>query len=212
LFASTDLTVCWSIGGAIAPEKGEKQGGDAGDIALGRRIRAFRELRRLSVRGLAAEAGASPGFLSELERGKARPSVDMLRRVAGALGLTIADLFDEDENVGPRVLRRDQRPVLDTAPLARKYLISSKPLRGIEAYAGELHPGGSTGDEPYVHGDAQELFLVIAGEVVVELDGTPHAMSTGDSVEYPTSMPHRVVNTGDRTAEVLWVISPPTAH
>ncbi|YCK42699.1 hypothetical protein ACNF49_20870 [Actinomadura sp. ATCC 39365] len=29
-------------------------------------------------------------------------------------------------------------------------------------------------------------------------------------MEYRTSVPHRVVNDGDETAEVLWVISPPT--
>lgn len=200
---------------ATEPDQGEVQEHDdaeSGDLVLGQRIRGFRELRQLTVRGLAAEVGTSPGFLSELERGKARASVGMLRRIAGALGLTVADLFAENESVSPRILRRDERPMLPTTPLARKYLLSSKPLRSIEAYAGEFEPGGSTGDEPYVHGDAQELLLVIAGDVVAELDGTPHTMTAGDSVEYPTSMPHRIVNAGDSVAEVLWVISPPTAR
>jgi transcriptional regulator with XRE-family HTH domain len=186
--------------------------GEVAEPALGVRIRAFRQLRQLSVRGLAAEVGASPGFLSQLERGQANASVAMLRRIAGALGLMVADLFDERESVGPRVLRRGERPALPTAPLARKFLISRKPLRSIEAYVGEFEPGGTTGDEPYTHGASWELLLVIAGEVLDELDGTPYTLAAGDSLEYPTSMPHRVANLGESVAEVLWVISPPTAR
>ncbi|HEU4656491.1 MAG TPA: cupin domain-containing protein [Capillimicrobium sp.] len=202
----------------MCPDTGEEQGpsGPIGDrtaeAALGARIRAFRQLRQLSVRGLANEAGASAGFLSELERGQVNASVSMLRRIAGALGLTVADLFDERDGAGPRVLRRDDRPALATPPLARKYLVSRKPLHSIEAYAGEFEPGGSTGDEPYTHGDAWELFLVIAGQVRLELDGVEHTLGAGDSIEYPTSMPHRASNLGDTVAEVLWVISPPTTH
>jgi transcriptional regulator with XRE-family HTH domain len=184
--------------------------GEEGQV--GARIRSYRQLRQLSVRGLATHVGTSPGFLSQLERGKASASVGMLRRIAEALGLTLADLFSDDDVVGPRVLRREDRPAIETLPLSRKYLISQKPLRSLEAYVGEFEPGGSTGEEPYTHGDAQELLLVIAGRVTVELDGVPHAMQAGDSVEYPTALPHRVANAGDSVAEVLWVISPPTAN
>jgi transcriptional regulator with XRE-family HTH domain len=135
--------------------RAEGQHGPSGPVedevvepALGVRIRAFRQLRQLSVRGLAAEVGASPGFLSQLERGQANASVAMLRRIAGALGLTIADLFDERESVGPRVLRRAERAALPTAALARKYLISRQPLRSIEAYVGEFEPGGAPATSP----------------------------------------------------------------
>jgi transcriptional regulator with XRE-family HTH domain len=32
----------------------------------------------------------------------------------------------------------------------------------------------------------------------------------GDSVDYRSSTPHRVANTGETTAEVLWIVSPPS--
>jgi mannose-6-phosphate isomerase-like protein (cupin superfamily) len=35
-------------------------------------------------------------------------------------------------------------------------------------------------------------------------------LSAGDSVNYRSSTPHRVANPGDETAEVLFVISPPS--
>ncbi|SEK88457.1 helix-turn-helix domain-containing protein [Nonomuraea pusilla] len=181
---------------------------------VGPRIRAYRTMRRMTLRALATAAQASPSFVSQLERGRAGASIGMLRRIASALGVTVADLFAEDDEVRPRVVRRAERPELRTAPGTRKYLISQRPLRNLEVYAAEFDPGASTGAEPYTHGDAQELLLVLSGRVTLSL-GPPgaaadHALGPGDSLEYRTSVPHRVVNEGDETAEVLWVISPPT--
>ncbi|NUR84955.1 MAG: cupin domain-containing protein [Nonomuraea sp.] len=181
---------------------------------LGTRVRAYRGMRGMTVRALAAEAKASPSFISQLERGQTSASIGMLRRIASALGITVADLFNEDDEPAHRVVRRAERPELDTAPGTRKFLISQRPLRTLEMYAGEFDPGASTGDEPYTHGDSQEIFLVLRGTITLWLGpadaASAHALGPGDSVEYRTSVPHRVVNDGDETAEVLWVISPPT--
>jgi transcriptional regulator with XRE-family HTH domain len=189
------------------PTEAEEQ---EGREALGERLRAFRQMRRTSLRATAGLAGISPGFLSELERGRANASIGTLRRIADALGLAVADLFSEDRPVEPTVVRREARPEITTAGGSRKYLLSQKPLRNFEAYAGEFDPGATTGDEAYVHGDAQELFLVVSGSVRLELDGVAHDLHAGDSIEYSTTVPHRVVNTSDELAEVLWLISPPT--
>ncbi|MEU8246804.1 XRE family transcriptional regulator [Nonomuraea sp. NPDC048916] len=181
---------------------------------LGVRIQAYRKMRRMTVRGLAADAQASPSFISQLERGQTSASIGMLRRISVALGITVADLFNDDDEVGHRVLRRSERPELPMRPGTRKYLISQRPLQNLEMYAGEFDPGASTGDEPFTHGDSQEILLVVRGEVTLRLGlddaETGHRLGPGDSVEYRTSVPHRVINDGPETAEVIWVVSPPT--
>jgi transcriptional regulator with XRE-family HTH domain len=182
---------------------------------LGARIRAYRAMRKMSLRSLAEYAGASASFISQLERGHTSASVGMLRRIAGSLGLTMADLFSEDAPSGPRVLRHADRPELPTGPGARKFLISRQPVQNVEVYSGQFEPGASTGPNPYTHGDAQEFLLVLHGEVVLWL-GEPgqqdeHRLSAGDSIEYRTSSPHRLDTHGSTAAEVLWIISPPTS-
>ncbi|MGW3956556.1 helix-turn-helix domain-containing protein [Streptomyces sp. NPDC004752] len=183
---------------------------DAADVALGARIREYRKMRRMSLRALGEAAQASPGFLSQLERGQVNSSIGMLRRIAVALGVTVADLFDPDSVPGPKVVRRADRPTLHTAPGSRKTLISQRPLSHLEVYAGEFDPGASTGDDAYTHGDSQEILLVISGAVRVELDGRAHELAAGDSIEYRSSVPHRVVNSHETPAEILWIISPAT--
>jgi transcriptional regulator with XRE-family HTH domain len=177
---------------------------------VGARVREYRTMRRLTLRALGEAAGVSPSFLSQLENGRTDASVGSLRRISMALGVSVADLFDAAPRARHQVLRREDRPEVGVADGSKKFMIAQPPLQHLEIYTGEFGPGGSTGDAQYIHGDAQEFLLVISGEVHLELDDERHTLRTGDSIEYATSTPHRLVNSETGPAEVLWVISPPT--
>jgi XRE family transcriptional regulator, aerobic/anaerobic benzoate catabolism transcriptional regulator len=75
-------------------------------IALGRRVRAAREQRGLARKALAQAAAVSERYLAALEAGEGNASVILLRRVAAALDLRLADLLDEDAPPEQRQLRR----------------------------------------------------------------------------------------------------------
>lgn len=178
---------------------------------LGRRVAESRALRGLSLRALATAAGVSSSFLSQLENGRTNASVASLRKIAAALGVTPAHLLDSANGHTRGVLRAADRPTL---PLdgAKKFVISQQPLRNLEIYSGVFAPGGSTGPDPYSHGNAQEFFIVVAGTVVLELAGERYSMGKDDSIEFLSSVPHRIVNESSEAAEVLWINSPPTAE
>ncbi len=177
---------------------------------LGERLRAIRLLRRLTLREVAESAGVSESFVSQLERGRSSASVATLQRLAAAVGIEVSDLFSGESQSGPRVLRRHERQLLEWGHLGRKARLTPKPFHSLEAVAAVFDPGGSTGDEPYTHGDSEELLLVLAGRIQLQLASELLDLSTGDSVNYRSSTPHRVSNPGDETAEVLFVISPPS--
>ena len=180
------------------------------EVDVGERLRAIRSLRRATLRTIADRAGVSESFLSQVERGKASASIASLRRIAGALGVSVADLFEPSGPPQPRVLRRDERPALAFGILGRKLLLTPRPLHHLEVFVGELDAGGSTGAEPYAHGDSEELFVVLSGNVQLELGGGVHELESGDSIDYRSSTPHRAVNVGGDRAEVMWIISPPS--
>ncbi|PYB77904.1 helix-turn-helix domain-containing protein [Rhizobium wuzhouense] len=56
------------------------------------RIRTYRNYRKLSVSDLAAAAGISQPYLSEIESGKKTASVDVLKRIAAALKVDLDDI------------------------------------------------------------------------------------------------------------------------
>ena len=180
------------------------------EVDVGERLRALRRSRRATLRTVAERSGLSESFLSQVERGRSSASIESLRRVADALGVSMADLFEPDGLPGPRVLRRDERPALSFGVLGKKLLLTPRPLHHLEVFAGELEVGGSTGTEPYAHGDSEELFVVLSGTVQLELAGELFDLEPGDSIDYRSSTPHRISNTGQDLAEVMWIISPPS--
>lgn len=56
-------------------------------------IRRLRVSQRISSEGLAAAAGVDRVYLGRIERGIANPSVDVLERLASALGVEMVELF-----------------------------------------------------------------------------------------------------------------------
>lgn len=180
------------------------------DVDVGERLRVIRGRRRLTLREVAERAGLSESFLSQVERGRASASVASLRRIADALGIGISDLFQPAESSRPRVLRREDRPSLAFGVLGRKMLLTPRPLHELEVFIGELERGGTSGTEQYVHGDSEELVVVLRGSVRLELGDELHELETGDSIDYRSSTPHRISNAGEEPAEVMWIISPPS--
>ena len=65
--------------------------------AIGRRIRAARGAKNLTVQELATKARMSTGYLSEVERGMSAVSVERLGRTASALGLSLSYLLDGEQ-------------------------------------------------------------------------------------------------------------------
>lgn len=59
-------------------------------------IRIWRMYREMKAKDLAAAAGVSPVYLSEIENGKKSGSVQALSKIAHALRLTIDDLVRRD--------------------------------------------------------------------------------------------------------------------
>ena len=61
--------------------------------AFGRRVKALREAGKLSQEALAERGEFHWTYISEIERGKRGPSLDVLGRLATALDVSIAELF-----------------------------------------------------------------------------------------------------------------------
>ena len=178
-------------------------------VAVGERLRAIRQLRRKTLKEIATTAGISESFLSQLERGRTNATIATLQRLATALGIEVSDLFTTGAPQ-PRVLRRGAREFVAWGELGRKALLTPKPFHSLEVVVALFEAGGSTGDEPYTHGDSEELLVVVEGDVHLQLGTDVHELGAGDSVHYQSSTPHRVSNPGDETAEVMFVISPPS--
>lgn len=181
---------------------------DAQAARLGRRIRRLRRDRGMTLVALAEAAALSHPFLSQLERGLARPSMTSLERIARALGTSQLELFAAAEE--PPVDRADTTPSVlragegVTGPYAegraRLLVAGRRQFQPMEFEGANAKPGVY-----FVH-DEDEFLLVLSGTVLVELDGEGEwLLGAGDSIYWHSRTPHRWSSPGGQPYRMLVV-------
>lgn len=173
------------------------------DLALGREIRARRIAAEMSLRDLAALTDLSPSFLSQLERGLARPRITSLHRVARTLGTTAQALLSNGEARTYSLVRRDDDRFVDhdedLPGSVRSLVRGDRPITAMEFRALPSEFG------QYYEHPGEELFLVVAGSVEVDLDGESILLEAGDCLCYDGRVPHRSRCGGTAPASVYLV-------
>jgi DNA-binding transcriptional MerR regulator/quercetin dioxygenase-like cupin family protein len=173
----------------------------------GQRFRRLRTRRGLSLAQVARATGVSVGFLSALERGQMHSSIATLRRIARFYRTNILSLF-ETAGDNPRLVRPNQRKVLETTPGVRMELLAWGQTV-MEPHLFRIKPGGGSG-ESYSH-EGEEFLHVLRGDFEIWLDTQEHYhLKPGDSLYFESSTPHRWKNPGRKETWLLWINTPPT--
>ncbi|CAJ1000979.1 helix-turn-helix domain-containing protein [Brevibacillus aydinogluensis] len=61
------------------------------------KIRKLRTAKEWSQMELSRRSGVSQSFINDLEAGNKQPTITTLRKLADALGVSVADLLDEEQ-------------------------------------------------------------------------------------------------------------------
>ena len=83
------------------------------------RIKTLREARKLTQNALAYQAGVSPTYIYQLERGEKSPTVEYLNHICWGLSITIEEFFctkqKSDNETGDKLsnLTADQKKLLN---------------------------------------------------------------------------------------------------
>jgi len=170
---------------------------------LGRAIRERRLSRSLSLVDLASIAELSQPFLSQVENGRARPSLLSLRRIAQALDTTPQALFEgtSDAHSEPTIVRAGEVPSVaiagSDAGICRLLLAGDSPVHLLE------FDGLPTEFLDYFEHDGFEVVHVMSGSVDVEVDGSVTTLGPGDSMAYASRTPHRFRSAGPDPARLF---------
>jgi len=176
------------------------------EARIGDVLKRLREQHGLSLRTLAAKAGFSASFLSQLEHGQVSPSIASLGRIAGELGVTLASLFEATQASVPAVVRSDARPGF-TSSWSRARVESLTPSGErwpIEAVAVSLAHRGTSGKDATVH-PTDQFAYVLRGPLTLFLGDDRLFLNTGDAATIPRKTPHRWHNEGAGPVEVLLI-------
>jgi transcriptional regulator with XRE-family HTH domain len=159
----------------------------------------------MTLKELGRAADLSHPFLSQLERGLARPSVASVERIARALEVPVGGLWTSARRNEPELVRstsgRRERHGDRSAPGAVRTVASNgRPLVVREWI------GGSRRWPDQREVESGEVLLYVArGSLEVDLDGDVHALDEGDTLLFDGSVPHRLRRTGGVSTRALRV-------
>ncbi|UXY16014.1 XRE family transcriptional regulator [Chitiniphilus purpureus] len=173
------------------------------------RLKLLRKQSRLTLEALAEQTGLTKSYLSKVERGLSAPSIAVALKLARALRVDVAQLFDEDAQAAPiTVVRAAERTSVRVAgqpgkavyegiatQVAHKRLLPFMmyPPTDLTTSAFKEHPG-------------EELLFVHQGRVEVVFPDRSIELAVGDVIHFNAQIPHRIRSLGDEAAQVLIVV------
>jgi transcriptional regulator with XRE-family HTH domain len=178
---------------------------------VGSKIRYTRRLRGLTLKEVADAAECSESLLSKIENGRADPSLKMLQRLTTALGLTIGQLFAQEDNAENVVMRAATRVSFETGQHGGSRVEPVSPHAAgslLECHLHHISAGDGSGGE--LKHEGEEFGYVLEGELELVVDGRRFTAAAGDAFCFRSDRPHSWRNLSTGVTRVLWVNTPPT--
>jgi len=178
---------------------------------MGQKIRQLRMDNRLTLEEAAERAGCTPGFLSQVERNQAVPSITMLYAIAHALGVEVTHFFPRMAR-GVKVIRTDERETFrfEGSFIVYSLLSTSFPDRKLESLLVQVNPvdGSLPADEFRSH-PGEEFAYVLEGMLRLWIGDAIYDLNPGDSIHFKSTVKHRMENPGDNPTLALCTLTPP---
>jgi transcriptional regulator with XRE-family HTH domain len=171
------------------------------------RVRQLRADRHLSLEALATRSGVSRSMISLIERAETSPTAVVLERLAAALDITLANLFERPSGARQPIARfRDQPSWRDPGSgyLRRNVSPAGDPVQIVEvAFPAGAHVTYETGRrQPVIH----HQIWVLEGSIEVTVGSANHALATGDCLSFILDQPTAYRNRTSAPARYAVVI------
>ncbi len=173
------------------------------DNALGQRMRNLRRRMSMTLQQFADKSGVSVGYLSQLERGNATPTLGTLSQIAAALNVT-ADYFIATPRPVDSLTNAGKRPrfSVDGSALEYEQIGADHPDLEMTSYILHVPPGYTSEEVKHV---GEEIIYVLDGEICQRVEGRDYVMRSGDSLHYLGTHPHSWSNQTNEPACIMWV-------
>jgi transcriptional regulator with XRE-family HTH domain len=191
---------------------------------MGDRLRQARQARGLSLRRLAEVVGVSPSLISQVETGRAKPSVNTLYALASELGISLDSLLFMDAQPpaapdpgdalnGAADVGLPHDPVQRAASRSTIRLgsgvvwerLTSESIKNVDFLHVTYEVGGeSSPAEAFQRHTGQEWGYVLSGTLTVRIGFDEYVLQPGDAISFDSATPHRLFNAGDVPATAVW--------
>ena len=183
-------------------------------MTIGEKLKKSRNDKGMSLRELATKVELSASFLSQIEQGKASPSIENLKKIAHTLDVRVAYLIEDEEDDIRNIehIKKENIRYIESldSNIKMGILLSNNREKNMEPIIYEIGIDGESGRDFYSHGTSEEFIYILEGELEVYVANKKYKLSMGDSLYFKSSLKHRFKNISKKEVKALWVVSPPT--
>jgi transcriptional regulator with XRE-family HTH domain len=187
---------------------------------MGQRLRQARRARGFSLRELAQRLGVSASLISQVETGRANPSVSTLYAIAAELDVSLDELLFEDRRpqpaalgdapASPRIERmlqpRDSRKRIRLASGVTWDRLTPTAEPDTEFLYVTYEVGGASSHDGFQRHQGHEWGYVIDGTLEVHIGFEVIVLRAGDAVSFDSTVPHRLTNNGGEPVHAIWFV------
>lgn len=179
---------------------------------IGKRIKAFRINKRITLEQLADQAGFTKGYLSRIEKSEKSPPVSTLGIIARALDITISTLLGEENHyTSIGIVKKKERPLIarDGSAFGYSYeAIAHKfPNKKMEPFILTL-PVNLKKKSIFQH-EGEEILFVLEGTMKFFHGNQEYIVEKGDCLYFDSSFPHFGESLGRKEVKCFMVIYTP---
>lgn len=165
----------------------------------------------MTLKDVAAKAGVSESLISQIERNRVSPSIDTLIAIANTLNIDLEYLFKDlknDKTVSIVKPEDRNRLLMDGIDYQQLSFIPETGINpSVEAFYISVPPGREKGDLEFGH-PGRELGTIIEGKGQLVYGTATYELEAGDTISFPSDIPHIIKNTGKDTLKAMWIITP----
>lgn len=184
---------------------------------IARRIRELRDAKGWSLEALAERSKVSRSNISLIERGQSSPTAVVLDRLATALGVSLASLFEQPENAtatepSPRAPLSEQSLWTDPESGYVRRNLSPRVPSPLQLVEVRFPPGQQVAYETSLRdADIHQQIWIIEGRMEVTAGNDRWDLETGDCLAMKLDCPVVYRNTSRKPARYLVALSKPLA-
>lgn len=176
--------------------------------SVGTLLRTARRGQNCTLQDLSARADLSVGYLSQIERDIATPSLSSLKRLAAALSLDMGH-FIPMPNARGLATRAKDRETTWVRPGGMTYQRLHGEFIGasFSAFTITLPPRFNCETDKHA---GEEFVEIRSGRVIFTIDGKEYDLTAGDTLHFRSDMQHHARNPDDTEAVLFWLGNGPT--
>ena len=185
----------------------EERAKRTGSLLVGSLIRERRRALNMTLKELGELASLSVGFLSQVERDQATPSLGALSMIARGLDVDM-EFFVSSPAVHRGRTRHNERQSFAVDDSSLRYERLDADFAGKSLSSFIIHVPSGYKSETVSH-EGEEIIFILSGEVVTYVEGEKVVLAQGDSLHFRSNRQHSWENVTDDVCTILWTGTAP---